>query len=96
MRKSVTVNSRLILFRGVCERGVRGSRPGKSQVAIGFLRNTGTDPPHEAIFFSREVCMALLTKKKRTPPPPPLTEFSGSVHVIGMLLLSRVTFGQCQ
>ena len=28
----------------------RGSGPpGKSQVAIGFLRNTGTDPPREAI-----------------------------------------------
>ena len=46
--------------------GYNGSRhPGKSQVAIGFLRNTGTDPHQEAIghfrsnFFSREVCTAL-------------------------------------
>ena len=37
----------------------------KTQVAICFLRNTSTDPPHEAIgpfvanFFSREVHTAL-------------------------------------
>ena len=24
--------------------------PGKSQVAIGFLRNTGTDPPDEMLY----------------------------------------------
>ena len=40
-------------------------RPGKSRVAIGFLRNSGTNPSREAIrpdgsnFFSREVRAAL-------------------------------------
>ena len=29
--------------------GVRAPPPGKSQVAIGFLRNSGTDPTREAI-----------------------------------------------
>ena len=32
------------------EEGDQGSHPpGKSQVAIGFVRNTDTDPPQEAI-----------------------------------------------
>ena len=47
-----------------------GTKPpsGKSQMAIGFLRDTGTDPPREDIGpqgFSREV----------------RTEFSVSAHV---------------
>ena len=38
------------------------STPGKSQVVVGFLRNTDTNPHREAIgsnCFSREVRMAL-------------------------------------
>ena len=66
------------------------SLPGKSHVAIGFLRNTGTGPPRKAIgplgskCFSREVRSALckilwLLKSGRTPIPTP-TYFSGSAH----------------
>ena len=64
--------------------GARGSgpSPGKSQVAIGFLRNSGTDPQKETIgplgfnCFSKEVRTALcekcifLTKENKTPPTP--------------------------
>ena len=44
---------RKFYMRGFSRRGWGGDKgsgpPGKSQVAIGFHRNTGTDPPREAI-----------------------------------------------
>ena len=63
--------------QGECS-GVR-TPPGKSQVAIGFLINTDTDPPREAIgsnWFSREVRMTLCEmhwwlKLKLSGPLPP-------------------------
>ena len=36
-----------------------GPTPGNTQVAIGFLRNSSTDIPREAIGPLREVCTAL-------------------------------------
>ena len=64
--------------------------PGKSKVTVGFLRNTGTDPPREAIgpigpnSFSMEVstalceiCWWLKLKLKRCPPR---RIFSGPAH----------------
>ena len=64
--------------------GDRGSGhpPGKTTCSYMFLRNTGTDPPWEAIgplgsnYFLREVHTALFEifwwqKFFRTPPPPP-------------------------
>ena len=43
------------------EGGGRGSGPfsGKSQVAVGFLRNSGMDPLKKVNEILREVCMTL-------------------------------------
>ena len=55
--------------------------PGKSEVAIGFLRNSGMDPLWEANCPSRVVQRALyeipcwLKNKRGTPPTPTPTEF---------------------
>ena len=67
--------------------------PGKSQVAKGFLRNSGTDQPREAVgpfgsnCLSREVRMVLCEMRwwiKKGPHP--LTKFSGSAHGISYML----------
>ena len=60
--------------------GLDSISPGKSQVAKGFPRNTGTEPldPLDPICFSREVPTSL---KLMTENAPPATEFSGSTHV---------------
>ena len=74
--------------------GDRGSRPPrKSQVAIGFLRNSGMDygPPREAVgalgsnCFWKEVCTYVppcvnYVDKKKKSGSSCLTEFSGSAH----------------
>ena len=65
--------------------------PWKSQVALGFLRNSGTDRPREAIrplgsnCILREVPAALceiLWWLIKTLPGPSITKLSGSTHAI--------------
>ena len=53
--------------------------PGKSQVATGFLRQSGTDPLGSNC-SSGKVCMALKYFGKALSRPLPLTEFSGTAH----------------
>ena len=64
--------------------------PGTSQVAIGFLRNTGTAPPpplEEQLDISGYRDQLLLEggpygpRETMSGPHAPLTEFSGSPHV---------------
>ena len=64
--------------------GVRAT-PGKSQVAIGFIRKSGTDHPGEAIVpfacRGRSVCHSVkYVDNKNTLPGPPQTKVSGSAH----------------
>ena len=70
-------------------RGRQGSeRPLENHVAICFLKNTGTDPPREAIghlwsnCFSMEVSMALceIHEWLKSFQDPSDGFFSGSVH----------------
>ena len=67
------------------------SSPGKSQVTIGFLRNSGKDLPREAIgplgsncpIASRvrpSVEYVVDKYKKEKKQDPPLLEFSGSAY----------------
>ena len=65
--------------------GSRGGTGDKTQVAIGFLRYTGTDPPREAIGPRVQLLLGggpfdlllntLIPKNVFNPPPPPLTGY---------------------
>ena len=76
----IELNNSLLCYMGGSRGETMGSRtPGKSQVAIDFLRNTGKEPPRKAIgplgsnCFSRKVRSALCEicwwlKKCQDPP----------------------------
>ena len=69
------------IAHGWIQRGDRGfDPPGKSQVTIGFLRNTGLYPPREAKIGPIGSRSNMLKTKKKICQVPHLTEFSGSAH----------------